>query len=341
MPTPLERDTIRWGILGPGRIARSFADDLALVDDAELVAVGSRSAERAAAFAADTGATRAHGSYQALVADPDVDVVYVASPHSEHLDHATLVLEAGKPVLVEKSLTLTGADGARLVELARNRDLFLMEAMWTACHPVVREVLRRLRSGEHGRVRELQASLGFVVDADPTDRLLDPALGGGVLLDMGVYPLTLAQLVLGDPDQQLVAGQLAPSGIDLAVAISARYPSGAVACLTASMTAWSPRTAWIATDTGRFDLPGGFHHPDHVVWTPYPGGRTVGEPVVVHGAEPVIGTGLGNEAAEVGRCLREGLGQSPLVPWEQTLTVLRQMDALRRQLGVSYPADRR
>ena len=197
-------DTIRWGILATGKIAHSFAADLALLPDARLEAVGSRSTASAEEFAAefappDGAPARAHGSYEDLAADPDVDVVYVASPHGLHLDQVRMLLEAGKPVLCEKAITLNAAQAEELVALARERDLFLMEAMWMACHPLVRHLRQRARAGDFGRLRQLVADLGWVVDKPPTDRMFAPELGGGALLDMGVYPLTLAHLFLGEP----------------------------------------------------------------------------------------------------------------------------------------------
>lgn len=210
-----------------------------------------------------------------------------------------------------------------------------------ACHPLVRDLARRVHAGEFGRPRQLVADLGWVVDRPETDRLLSPELGGGALLDMGVYPLTLADLLLGEPDGLKGVATLSPAGVDLNLAITASYPHGAVAALTATMTAHSPRTAWLATDTGRLEIPAPFHHPGLVRWVAYDedtGGFR--EPVQLDPPEPVIGTGLGNEAAEVMRCLRAGLLESPLVPHEQTVRVMRQMDALRAQVGVTYPGER-
>jgi len=331
-------ETIRWGVLAPGRIAHSFAADLALVPDAEVVATGSRSLARATAFAAEYGGA-AYGSYEDLVNDPAVDVVYVASPHALHDEHTRLALEAGKPVLCEKPMTLDADSAAGLFDEAAARGLFLMEAMWTACHPTIRKLLALLADGEHGTARQIHADIGFVVPGvfgggDPSDRLLDPALGAGALLDMGIYPLTLAHLVLGEPERLSAAANLSASGIDLDIAIAGLYPGGATAALTASMTSQSPRTASVATEIGRFDLPSGFHHPDRLQWTSYwtPGGTTEW----VEPDEPVVGRGYGNEIIEVHRCLRAGALTSELVPPHQTLSLMRQMDDLRSQIGVTY-----
>ena len=331
--------TIRWGVLAPGRIAHQLARDLALVPDAELVATGSRSPERAAAFAEEFGGV-AYGSYEELVGDPSVDVVYVASPHALHEEHTRLALEAGKAVLCEKPMTIDAASTAALFELAAERGLFLMEAMWTACHPTIRKLLHLLADGEHGTARQVHADLGFVVPGvfgggDPTDRLLDPALGAGALLDMGIYPLTFAHLVLGEPERLTAVAHLSPTGIDLDVAIAGQYPGGATAALTASMTSQSPRTATVATEIGRFDLPSGFHHPERIRWTSY--WEPEGVSSWVEPDEPVIGQGYGNEIVEVNRCVRAATTVSDLVPPQQTISLMRQMDALRAQIGLSYP----
>jgi predicted dehydrogenase len=333
---------IGWGILATGKIAHTFARDLALVPGARLAAVGSRRLESAQAFAEEHGggSAAAYGSYEELVADPSVDVIYIATPHALHLDNARLCFEAGKHVLCEKPLTLEAADAEEMVRLAAEHDRFLMEAMWTACHPVIRQLRARLAAGEFGRPRHVHAELGFRVDAGPDDRMLDPALGASALLDMGIYPLIFAHLMLGTAEQLTATADLSDRGIDLDVAVAGRYPGGALATLTASMTSYSSRTAAIATDQGRIHLDD-FHHPSKAVFTPYgegPGSWVVepGAPVEVLGEEPVIGQGYGNEIAEVGRCLRAGLRESPLVPHEQTLTLLRQMDDLRAQVGVAF-----
>src|SRR6478609_2223866 len=258
--------TTRWGILATGKIAHTFAEDLALAPGAELVAVGSRRLASAEAFAGRYGGT-AYGSYEELVADPAVDVVYVATPHALHLDHARLAFEAGKHVLCEKPLTLNVAEAEAMVALARQHDRFLMEAMWTACHPVVRRVAADLRAGRIGTPRHFHAELGFRVDAPAEDRMLNPELGASALLDMGIYPLTVAHLFLGEAEELHAVASLSEGGIDLDVALTGRYPGGALATMTASMTSWSSRAAALATDRGRIDLDD-FHHPTRATFTP-------------------------------------------------------------------------
>lgn len=329
---------IRWGILATGKIARSFATDLALLPDARLVAVGSRTTESARRFTDEHGG-RPHGSYADLLADPEVEVVYVASPHALHLEHVALALAAGKHVLCEKPLTVTVAQAEQMVALAGEHDRFLMEAMWTACHPVIRTVVAAVRSGRLGRPRHLHAELGFRVDADPGDRMLDPALGASALLDMGIYPLTVAHLLLGEAESLHATADLSERGIDLDVAITGRYPGGALATMNASMTSWSSRSASLATDLGRLDLTD-FHHPTAAVFTPYAArgsDEDPGEPIDLLAEAPeALGHGYTHEILEVGRCLRAGLRESPLVPHAQTLTLMRQMEGLLGQVGVRF-----
>ena len=184
-PLPGDRP-VRWGILSTGGIAHGFAQNLALLPECETVAVGSRRQESADEFAQQFGIAKAYGDYRELVEDPDVDMVYVATPHALHREHVELAFEAGKPVLCEKAITLTAADAEHLVAMARGQGLFLMEAMWMRCNPLVRRLQQLAGSGALGEVRQVRADLGFVVDRPPTNRLLDPALGGGVLLDMGI-----------------------------------------------------------------------------------------------------------------------------------------------------------
>src|SRR6478736_3160053 len=215
---------IGWGILATGKIAQTFARDLALVPGTRLAAVGSRRLESAQAFAGEHGGDAAYGSYEELVADPAVDVIYVATPHAFHLDNARLCFEAGKHVLCEKPVTLDIAAAEEMVRLAGEHDRFLMEAMWTACHPVIRELGARLAAGEFGGPRHLHAELGFRVEAPPEDRMLNPALGASALLDMGIYPLTFTHLMLGEATALHGTADLSEGGIDFDVAMTGRYP---------------------------------------------------------------------------------------------------------------------
>jgi len=330
---PLADDrSVRWGIMATGKIAGSFAGDLRLLPDAEIAAVASRRPESAREFAGRYDAAAAYGSYEELVRDPEVDVVYVATPHALHKDNVLMAFEAGKPVLCEKALTLNARDAEELVAAARERELFFMEAMWMRTNPVIRRIKQLADAGVLGRVQQVRADLGFFVDRPETDRLLDPELGGGALLDMGIYPLTFAYLFLGEPDQLRAVATMAPSGVDLNLSLSLGYAGGAIASLSSTMTAWSPRSASVATRDGRVDLAEPFHEPREAAWT------SSGERQTIR--EEVIGTGLANEAREVMRCLRNGELESPLVPLDETVAIMRLMDRIREQIGLTYAADR-
>ena len=320
---------VRWGILATGGIAHSFATDLALVADAELVAVGSRAQESAGAFTAEYGGT-GYGSYEALLADPQVDVVYVATPHGRHVEDVRACFAAGKHVLCEKPLTLSAASAAALVEEARAADLFLCEAMWMRTNPRVLGLLDAVHQGAVGEVRTLRADFGFVAPYDPAGRLWDPALGASALLDTGVYPMAFAYAVLGAPETIAAAGVLSDRGIDVRGGATLTYGSGAVATLSWSQTSWTDNRAAISGADGRIDVPPRMHRPPSWSLTE---GR--GEPV--EHAEEVLGHGYTHEIIEVERCLRAGLRESPLIPLDETVAILAVMDTMREQMGVVLP----
>ncbi|UQU65358.1 Gfo/Idh/MocA family oxidoreductase [Couchioplanes caeruleus] len=320
--------TTRWGILGTGGIAATFASDLPLAPGAELAAVGSRTPEAAAAFAERHGFARAHGSWAELAADPDVDVVYVATPHAHHHAAVTACLEGGKAVLCEKPMTLELATSAQLVQEARTRGLFLMEAMWMRCNPAVRRVQELVRDGAIGDVVTVHADFGLQGPFEATHRLRDPALGGGALLDLGVYPIHLAHLLLGTPATVQSWARLTPEGVDETTGMLLGYESGAVAALTCSISGASRNAASITGTLGRIDLPEGFFMPQSFVV--HRDGRA--ETVEM----PFEGRGYQFEAIEVQRCLAAGLPESPLVPHMATLDVMTMMDTIRAEVGVDY-----
>ena len=325
--------TVRWGILATGGIAASFAEELKLLPDAELVAVGSRSDASARRFAERYDIPRAHGSWAQFAADPDIDVVYVATPHSAHHAATRLCLEAGKHVLCEKPFTLNSGEAAELIALARERELFLMEAMWTHCLPAVRRVVELVREGAIGDVRCVQADLGFVAPPAATHRLRDPEAGGGALLDVGVYPVSLAHLILGAPDGIAAWAKLTPDGVDETTGVVLGYDTGAVATLSCSIAAETPATASISGTKGRIDLPNGFF---------FAKGFTLhrrGSASEEFRFPSSQGQGYHCEAAEVMRCLRAGETESPLVPLEGTLAVMATLDAIRERIGVRYPGE--
>ncbi len=256
--------TLRWGILGPGGIAESFADDLALVPGAQLVAVGSRDRERAVAFAARRAIPYAHGSYEALVADPSVDIIYVATPHNRHADDALLCLAAGKHVLVEKPFTVTGEAAERVAEAARNSGRFVMEAMWTRFFPLFNAARELIASGRIGSVIELRADFGNVVPYDPTHRLWNPDLSGGALLDLGVYPLTWAVGLLGWPDVVEADAAFAPNGVDEATGMRLRHAGGAVSLLHVSQRRRTPNRVVVEGTDGHVTIAAPLYAPRRV-----------------------------------------------------------------------------
>ena len=320
---------VRWGVLATGGIAGKFVADLAELPDAEVVAVASRSTESAERFAERYGIGRAYGGWAALAEDPEVDVVYVATPHSAHAEPVRLCLEAGTAVLCEKPFTLNAAQAAELVTLARARGVFLMEAMWTYCNPVVRRMAELVADGAVGEVLAVHADFGIEAPMDPSHRLRDPRLGGGALLDLGVYPVAFAQLVLGEPAEVRAWARLS-GGVDENTGLLLGYASGAVAALTCSLVADTAQTAVITGSLGRIEFPRGFFRPERFVLH-----RAGAEPEEFSAPGP-SGSFL-YEAAEVGRALRAGETESPLVPLDGTLAVLRTLDAARREIGLRYP----
>lgn len=320
---------VRWGVLGTGGIARKFAEDLARVPGAQLAAVGSRSTGSAQAFADRHGFARAYGSTAELAADAEVDVVYVATPHAAHEAGARACLSGGRAVLCEKPFTLDRPSAAGLFELARSRGLFLMEAMWMRCDPAIRRMAELIADGAIGEVTAVHADFGLQGPFEPTHRLRDPALGGGALLDLGIYPISLAYLLLGVPDEVRAWSQLTPEGVDANTGVLLGYASGAVAALTCSLIGETRNAATITGRTGRIELPSGFHRPRTVTLH-----RSGAEPEVLD--FPTQGWGYQYEAAEVQRCLAAGELESPLVPHTATLDVLALLDTVRAQIGVSY-----
>ncbi|MGX6603722.1 Gfo/Idh/MocA family protein [Micromonosporaceae bacterium Da 78-11] len=320
---------VRWGILGPGGIASTFAKDLPLVPGAELAAVGSRSKDSAVAFAEQHGFARAHGSYAELAADDEVDVIYVATPHAFHLDAALACIEAGKAVLVEKPITLDLATAAQLVQAARTNGVFLMEAMWMRFIPAIRKIAELVEGGAIGWVSSIHADFGLHGPFPAEHRLRDPKLGGGALLDLGVYPINLVHLLMGTPTDVRSWAHLTPEGVDENTGVLFGYQAGAIAALTCSINGESRNAASITGTEGRIEIPPGFFHPTMFTIT-RPGRETE---TVELGYE---GSGYHFEAAEVQRCLFAGELESPLMPHSATLEIMSLLDTIRDEIGIVY-----
>lgn len=323
---------IRWGILAPGRIARKFAADLREVEGNTLWAVGSRSMERARAFAAEFGAQRAFGSYKELMACGEIDVVYVASPHSEHMAHTLDSLEQGLAVLCEKPIALDQHQAHRMVSLARQRGLFLMEALWTRFIPAFDAALQLAAEGCLGKIDHLEADFGFVAPFDPTHRLFDPAMGGGALLDIGIYPIFAALCFLGPATVDDVQASLAPTGVDVAMDIRLEHHAGGVSRLQCSLKARTPTICKVSGSRGSLLLESRFHEATalSLVLEGKPAKR-----MVFHRQ----GFGYAHEIQAVAQALRNGLTEHPLLPLDESLQRMALLDEIRRLAQVRYPTD--
>ena len=324
--------TYRWGILGLGSIARKFAADLAHVPGARLHAVASRSPDKARAFAAEFGAAHAVGSYEALAAVPDLDVVYIATPHSEHHAHALLCLRAGLAVLCEKPFTVNAGQAQELVAVAQAQGVFLMEAFWTRFFPAVAHALALVKSGAIGEVKHLVADFGGFMPYEPLGRLFNPNLAGGSLLDIGVYPLFLSQLFLGPPTAVEAVSVAVGTGVDLSCAMSLAYAGGATASLASTLAAPLANQCVLYGTGGQLRLLGPMYAPHGVRVQPL--GQAAQE-----FAYPPPGAGYHYEAAHVQACLAQGLPESPLLPLSSSLGLMRLLDTVRQRIGLRYPGE--
>lgn len=334
-------DLTGWGILATGHIASVFTRDLALLpNEARLVAVGSRSLEKAMAFAADHGIPRAYDSYAELAGDPDVDVIYVASTHHDHFASAKLCLESGKSVLVEKPLTTSPADTEELINLASDRGLFLMEAMWTRTNPLLRKAAAIAASGDLGAIRHVSADFGFAFRGSPTHRLLDPALAGGAILDAGVYPVHAVNLFLGEPADLSGFGSHATTGVDNHAAAVLSYPAtedrpAATATVICSLEIDFPTSLEVYGSNGRIMINDFFIRPKEMLI--YRGHHRDVAPEVLITQWP--GGGYTFQAQEVMRCLRSGEVESAMVPWRDSLAVARTLALWQAAVGDARPAE--
>jgi predicted dehydrogenase len=331
VPDPLDAPAIRWGVLAPGGIAHDWTAALHARTSARVTAVGSRSLERAQAFAAEFAVERSHGSYESLVADDGIDAIYVASPHSEHHDHALLALDGGKPVLVEKAFTRNASEATAVIETARSKGLLVVEAMWTRFLPHL-DVLRRcLEDGLLGDVVAVEADHGQLLYPNGPRRLADPALAGGALLDLAIYPIAFAHLVLGEFTTVHATGTLAETGVDASETIAVTGPNGAIGTLSSTMLAKTPCAAAVSGTAARLEIDGWFYQPNTVrLFAP-------DDRELDRYESPSREHGLAYEAAEFARLLAAGKTESDLLPLDETLRLMRVLDDVRAQLGVRFP----
>lgn len=335
VPDPSDAPPLRWGILAPGGIANKFAEAVHGFTAGTVVAVGSRDAARAAQFAARHGIPRWYGSYAELVADDEVEAVYVASPHSGHREHALLALQAGKHVLVEKALARNGSEVEDIFAAAESRGLFAMEAMWTRHLPHVAWVRAQIATGRIGEIVTLTADHGQSLDLPADHRLKDPALAGGAILDLGVYPVSFAVDLLGAPTEVTATGRLTETGVDGHVSMVLGYPGRTLALLDTTLWTKTPTTAVVSGTEGSLEIDGDFYAAGRTARLR--GGdraRTVRETFTVEGTN-----GFEHQVAEAARCITAGRQESERMSWDSSRAVMAVMDQARRQVGVVYPGE--
>jgi predicted dehydrogenase len=320
---------VHWGVLGPGGIAGRFGEAMRLVPDGTILAVASRAQERADAYGDRFGVARRYSSYEELVEHADVDAVYIATPASRHADDAVLALEAGKHVLCEKPFALNAAQARRMVAAARENGLFLMEAMWSRFLPAYGVLSDLLGSGRIGEVRLLEADFGLPFPFDPRHRHFDLAVGGGALLDLGIYPVQLASLVLGAPHAIQAQAHIGTTGVDEVVTALMQHDGGRYSVVKAAISALLECTARVAGTLGAIELPAFMHCPTSVTLH-----SRAGTEEIDCGWE---GDGLRFQVAEVHRCLTEGLRESPTMPLDESVSIAVTLDAIRARIGLVYP----
>ncbi|NUO00306.1 MAG: Gfo/Idh/MocA family oxidoreductase [Saprospiraceae bacterium] len=324
--------TTNWGIIGLGKIAHKFAQDLTKVKNAHLLAVASSSSGRAQEFANAYGAPHAYGSYEGILDCPDLDVVYVATPHNLHHSNTLLCLQKGIAVLCEKPFAIHAGHAAEMIAMARAQDTFLMEALWTRFLPVTEKTLELIASGAIGEVLSIKADFGFKADFEPRSRLYDPHLGGGALLDIGIYPAFLAQLLLGKPSVIKALAHIGPTGVDEETGVVLQYDSGQMAHLHASIRSKTKTEAFIYGEHGTIHI--------HTRWHESTG-LTLLKPDLrpQDFSFPMQGRGYHYEAQEVIHCLEAGLKESPRWPLASTQALMELLDAIRREAGIVYAED--
>jgi predicted dehydrogenase len=326
---------IRWGILGCGRIARKFAADLRHVPQAELVALGSLNPSNLEEFARTFQVPHSHDSYEGLVANDQVDVIYIATPHALHHEHTLLCLNNQKAVLCEKAFAINSKQALEMIELARTRKVFLMEALWTKFLPHYKRLLELIEEDRIGRIRSMLVNFGFIPAPPVPKRLFDPALGGGTLLDIGIYNVFMALAVLGRPDQIEASMTATNTGVDEQCAVLFKYANGALAQLFSSFSSDLATEADIGGDKGRIRLTTRFYEPSAIIeW--YPGKVDTKQVIPV---EKEAGFGYQYEARHVVECLNQGLIESPVMGHQDTLLLMDTLDRIRLAAGIRYEAD--
>jgi predicted dehydrogenase len=327
-------DTIRWGILGCGKIANKFASDLRLVKNATLVAAASQNSEKGDAFRKEFNVPVIYNTYTELVSAADVDVIYIATPHGLHFEHALMCLDHGKAVLCEKALALNTKQVCAMIARANEKKTFLMEAFWTKFLPQFEAVMGIIAGGQLGQIKMLQADFGFAAPEPLAQRLYDPLLGGGALLDIGIYPVFLALAVLGKPTHIHAMINPYPSGVDEQCVITMNFANTALAVLSSTFAADTPVEAMIAGTKGRVHMRNRFHNATGSVEVVV--GKESAHPIEVQREE---GFGYQFEARHVGDCLRQGLIESPVMTHSNSIALMETLDEIRKICGIRYAVD--
>jgi predicted dehydrogenase len=325
---------IRWGILGCGKIANKFASDLQMVEDAELVAVASRDMEKGKAFASLFNARLNFNTYEALATCNEVDVIYIATPHGFHLEHTSLCLQHFKAVLCEKPMAINSKQVKEMIDLARKQKVFLMEAFWTKFLPQYQKVVELVQAGEIGTIKMIEADFGFKAASPTPQRLYDVALGGGALLDVGIYPVFLALSLLGRPNELHASMSPYNSGVDEQIAMTLKFKNGALAVLNATFAADTPVEATIVGTEGYIRMTNRFHNATSKIELIK--GRQSPVKIKVHRED---GYGYQFEAQHVGECLRAGQTESPIMSHADSLLLIETLDRLRASCRITYPVD--
>ena len=321
----------KWGILGPGGIARAFAKDLQLLEGHEVAAVGSRTLINAQEFAKSFGGT-AYGSYEELVADPAVDAIYVATPHPAHKENVVLALSAGKPVLCEKPFAVNAKEAQEMVAAAQKKNIALMEAMWARFLPHYAQVREIIASGVLGTILTVQADHGQRLADRNIPRLVEPSLAGGALLDLGIYPVSFAHMVLGNPSKITASGVLTDKGVDAQTSMIFDYSSGAQAILNTTMIEQTPCRAVVAGVNGWLEIDRTFYNPTSMRVTLLDGS-------VTQYPDTYTGHGLREQAEAFKKLVTSGQTESEILSWKDTVDIMHTLDTVRAQIGLRYPFD--
>jgi predicted dehydrogenase len=326
---------IRWGILGCGRIARKFVADLRLVDDAEVTAIASRNKETLELFAKDFPCKHLHNSYEALAANDEVDVIYIATPHSHHYEHTILCLNHNKAVLCEKAFSINSRQAQEMIKTAKERKVFLMEALWTKFLPHYKKLQDLLQQKILGDIKSVLVNFGFKTTPSHPQRLFDPLLGGGSLLDIGIYNVFITLSVLGKPNFIEATMVPAPTGVDEQIAVLFKYSNGAMAQLFSSFVTNLPIQAEINGTEGCLTLTTRFYEPSTTIQL----SKKIPYEREVITVEKESGFGYHYEARHVNECLKKGLIESPVMTHADTLLLMEILDRIRNKARIEYPAD--